>query len=126
MLLPLEKPPLISEITLGTLVLLFHNILYFSSSLFTTITIIGVLYVQCPSFSAPHLPCPELDPSSVTLNTALFSVRGSLSGLQILLTKSHKNFPWLGSIIIISQIRKWAREVKQLTKIQTRLAGSQV
>lgn len=37
------KPPLISEVTLGILVLLFHSILYFSSLLFTTVTIVCVI-----------------------------------------------------------------------------------
>lgn len=56
------KPPLISEITLGTLVLLFHNILYFSSSLFTTITIIGVIICSVSLLLHPHT-CPALNRS---------------------------------------------------------------
>ena len=63
------KPPLISEVTLGTLVLLFHNILYFSSSLFTTITIIGVIICSMSLLLHPHT-CPAL-------NRSFFSNSGS-------------------------------------------------
>lgn len=48
------KPPLISEVTLGTLVLLFHNVLYFSSLLFTTITIVCVIICSVSLLLQPH------------------------------------------------------------------------
>lgn len=56
------KPPLVSEATLGTLVLLFHNILYFPSSLFTTITIVCVIICSVSLLLHPHA-CPVLNRS---------------------------------------------------------------
>lgn len=56
------KRPLISEVTLGTLVLLFHNILYFSSLFFTTIMIVCVIICSVSLLLHPHT-CPALNRS---------------------------------------------------------------
>lgn len=92
-----RKPSLISKITVGPLVILFHSILCFSSLLHTIIIKLFVwLCIQCTSFPTPTLTCLDLvfnkylfSKNSSHLNSTVHVPGAILNGLQILLMKPH-------------------------------------